>query len=390
VLALACWLLLKLLRALTAWYGPRLPVALRHGCANLYRPGSSAMTVLVALGIGVMFTLSVFLLQRALLADLERGTPPGEANVFLIDVPAAQEAAVLALLQRAPGIESAPELLHTAPVQLQHERRTFDLSSFASPPGAISVISGRWWSADSGVPAVAVSAALAEARHLSLGDKLDWTSAGAEYSAPITAIYRAAPQRLLARVALIVPPGPLAAGAVRINGGVRASPAAIPGLERALYTHFPTVTVVNLADVIERVQAVVDEIALVVHFLTFFALLAGAIILASSVAGTRFRRMREIAVLKTFGATRGRIIRILSTEFLLLGLVAGAAGAGLALGFTRLLTRRLLPVPFSFSSAWGPALFAVLISALLAVGAGWLASARIVGLKPLDVLRADR
>jgi putative ABC transport system permease protein len=390
VLALACWLLLKLLRALTAWRGPRLPVALRHGCANLYRPGSSALTVLVALGIGVMFTLSVFLLQRALLADLERGTPPGEANVFLIDVPAPQEAAVLTLLQRAPGIESAPELLHTSPVQLPYERRTFDLSSFASPPSAISVIAGRWWSADSGTLAVAVSESLADARHLSLGDKLDWTSAGAQFSAPVTAIFRAAPQRLLARVALIVPPGPLAAGAVRINGGVRAAPAAIPALERALYQHFPTVTVVNLADVIERVQAVVNEIALVVHFLTFFALLAGAIILASSVAGTRFRRMREIAVLKTFGATRGRIIRILSTEFLLLGFVAGGAGAGLALAFTRLLTHRLLPVPFSFSSAWGPALIAVLISALLAVGAGWLASVRIVGLKPLDVLRADR
>jgi hypothetical protein len=47
-------------------------------------------------------------------------------------------------------------------------------------------------------------------------------------------------------------------------------------------------------------------------------------------------------------------------------------------------------VPFAFASAWGPGLAAVGVSAALAVGAGWLASTRILGLKPLDVLRADR
>ena len=37
---------------------------------------------------------------------------------------------------------------------------------------------------------------------------------------------------------------------------------------------------------------------LVVRFLAGFAILAGIIILASSVAGTRYRRVREVAILK--------------------------------------------------------------------------------------------
>ena len=44
---------------------------------------------------------------------------------------------------------------------------------------------------------------------------------------------------------------------------------------------------------------------------------------ASSVAGTRFRRMREVVTLKTLGATRRRIAWIFSVEFLALGTVAG-------------------------------------------------------------------
>ena len=39
---------------------------LRHGVANLYRPGTHMVAILVALGIGVMFTLSIHLLQLSL------------------------------------------------------------------------------------------------------------------------------------------------------------------------------------------------------------------------------------------------------------------------------------------------------------------------------------
>ena len=48
---------------------------------------------------------------------------------------------------------------------------------------------------------------------------------------------------------------------------------------------------------------------------------------ASSVAGTRFRGMKEVVTLKTLGATRARIASILRVEFLALGAVAGVMGS---------------------------------------------------------------
>ena len=79
------------------------------------------------------------------------------------------------------------------------------------------------------------------------------------------------------------------------------------GLQRVLYRQFPTVTVINVADVMQIVEDVVGRIALVIRFISVFTILAGAVIVASSVAGTRFRRMREVVILKTLGATRRRI-----------------------------------------------------------------------------------
>jgi putative ABC transport system permease protein len=170
-------------------------------------------------------------------------------------------------------------------------------------------------------------------------------------------------------------------------GGVRVSPRAVPALQRATYEKFPTVTVVNVADVLEIVQQVVDQIALVVRFISMFAILAGIVILASSVAGTRFRRIREVVILKTLGATRWRVSKIFSVEFLVLGAVAGIMGSILANGFASLLLKRMLQAEPSFQIV--PSLICILITALIANAAGWMASFRILGQKPLQVLREE-
>src|SRR5207237_7488522 len=125
-------------------------------------------------------------------------------------------------------------------------------------------------------------------------------------------------------------------------------PANVPALQRISYESFPTVTVINVADVFDILQQVVDQIAKVIRFLSAFAVLAGAIILASAVAGTRLRRVREVVILKTLGATRRRVAGIFSTEFLVLGTVAGIMGSLLATAFSAVVLKRLLQVQFQF------------------------------------------
>jgi len=104
--------------------------------------------------------------------------------------------------------------------------------------------------------------------------------------------------------------------------GARMPAAQVPLFQKRAYELFPTVTVINVADVLTIVQEVVDQVALVVRFISAFAILAGAIILASTVAGTRLRRIREAAVLKTLGAAGGAWWHLLR-RVLVLGTVAG-------------------------------------------------------------------
>ena len=157
-------------------------------------------------------------------------------------------------------------------------------------------------------------------------------------------------------------------------------------MERAFFSAYPTITVINVADVLERIESVVDQITFVIRLLAGFSILAGLTILASSIASTRFRRMQEAVVLKTLGATRMRIVRTFSVEFSVLGLLAGAVGVVFANVLTRVLLHRLDIV---FHIEWAATIVALVGTAVLATATGWIASFRILGLRPLEVLREE-
>ena len=49
----------------------------------------------------------------------------------------------------------------------------------------------------------------------------------------------------------------------------------VAAMERALFAAYPTVTVINIADVLSRIESVVDQITFVVRFLAGFSILRG-------------------------------------------------------------------------------------------------------------------
>jgi putative ABC transport system permease protein len=398
--AVAAGLLIGL-RQLVRTAGSRLPATFRHGLANLYRPGNQARSVLVALGIGVMFTLSTYLLQRTVLREVVSEGPGREGNLFLLDI--RNSAAVSQLLDKEPGVTSKLELVgyivakllarNGVPadqLNLSLERRdrlgAVRITTAEALPDSLNLTEGHWWSTGSREPQLAVSEEEGRNFHLRLGDHLAFQVAGHTVNAPLVAVFRRQ-ARAPVRYELVFPQHALANYPVVYYGAVHADPAKIPEIEEAIFERFPTVTVMNLADVLQRIQEAVDEVALIVRFLALFAIASGVIILCSSVAGTRYRRIREVAVLKTLGGTRRRITGIFSIEFSILGAISGAVGGLLANLFTRILAARFIDTSFDFD--WAALAATILATILLANAAGWLVSARTLTQRPLEVLRGE-
>jgi putative ABC transport system permease protein len=405
--AVTLWLLRQFLRRT----GLHLPSTLRHGLANLYRPGNPSAALLAALGLGVMQIAAVYMVQRSIVNEMHVATAQNLPNIFLIDMSTDEVTGVRALLAQQPTVKGTPEIVPvvssrliavnrvpTAQLKLQHVGRggqSLNLTwppTPSSPPPGDKVVQGKWWTtqeaADSANhPLVAVERDRASRLKIHPGSTITLSAQDDQFTATVVAVYETDSRHTFSRAEFILPQPVLAGLPVVWYGGVHCDPGATATLRRVLYEHFPTVTVIDVAATLEVIRQVLLQVTYVIQFLAAFSIFAGIVILASAIAGTRYRRVREVVVLKTLGATRPRIATIFSIEFAVLGLIAGAVG----LVFANLLARTLLLHTLHFDYHFQPWLNLGLWIAVaaLTVVAGWLASHRVLGQKPLEVLREE-
>ncbi|HEY4009240.1 MAG TPA: FtsX-like permease family protein, partial [Acidobacteriaceae bacterium] len=331
---------------------------------------------------------------------------------FLIDISSDEVAGVRALLSSQHGVQGEPEIapvvsagfsaINGTPVAQLHLRRmperalrsvqlTWPPSSDAPPPGD-KIVAGKWWTAQQSAdaaahPVIAIERHQAERLNVHVGDRVTFTPQDEPITATVSALYEADSQHAFSRAEFIVPEPVLRGLPVTWYGGLHCDPAATGQLRRILYQHYPTITVIDVAATVETVRQVLLQISYVIQFLAGFSTFAGIVILASAIAGTRYRRIREVVVLKTLGATRPRIATIFSIEFAVLGLIAGVIGLVFANALARVLLLRVFRFDYHLNLVWNFA--ALLLTAALTVAAGWLASHRVLGQKPLEVLREE-
>lgn len=402
LLALA-FVTLRILRLVLNRVRLHLPSSLRHGLANLYRPGNQSTAVLAALGTGVMLILSVYLMQASIIREVRETASPTLPNIFLIDITTEESAGVRDFFAHQHGMTAPLDLMPFVRGQFvslngktldqlkdQHLPRRMlenaELTWADAPLTGDKVVQGKWWT-DPNASQIAILEGFAQRLHLSVGSSVEiQTPNRGTHKLSVAAIFKSDGQHLGARAEFIMPPGQLKDEVATWYGGAHVVPAQIPTMERALFAAYPTITVINLSDVLLRIETVVDQITFVIRFLAGFSIFAGLTILASSIASTRFRRMREAVVLKTLGASRLRIIRTFSVEFSLLGVLAGMVGVIFANLLTRVLLHRM-KIPYHVE--WSATATALVGTAILATATGWIASYRILGLRPLEVLREE-
>lgn len=402
-LLLAASGMLAAVRWILARSRARFSPTVRQGLANLYRPGNQSAAVLTALGVGVMLIMTVYSVQRAIVEDLNTADFSKTPNVYLVDVSAEELPGVTKLIAAQPqvrgGLETIPIIVarisaidgvSTEQLRLEHYPRRMlrstSLTWAAGLPPGLRLLAGSWWRPETAAPQLAVSEPAAQLLHLKLGSHVNFNVGGRNILGVVAAIYRSDGNHVYARSQFIFPSHVLADQPAVWYGAFHADPAHVGEVERTLFAAYPTVTVINVADVMEVIRKVVEQIATIIRFLAGFAMLAGGIILASSVTATRFQRVREVAILKSLGALRRQIISMLTIEFLMLGGIAGASGVVFSLALSDALLRRL---DVSFHPGWVGAAVAVAATAVLASVVGWLASLRILQQRPFEVLREE-
>lgn len=152
---------------------------------------------------------------------------------------------------------------------------------------------------------------------------------------------------------------------------------------------FSTITPAQLRDQINQLLGVVD---IVVISIAAISLLVGVLGIMNSLYTSVLQRTKEIGTMKAVGATNFQILFMFVLESSILGFAGGLLGviSGYILAFLFVIPINLFGIfKFVLLPNWPLFGFAIILSVLLGVVAGFLPALRAARLKPVDALRYE-
>jgi putative ABC transport system permease protein len=403
----------------------RWPYLTRQGLANLHRPGNQTVTVVVALGFGAFLLTTLFTAQANLLREFRIDSDGTRANFVLFDVQTDQRAIVDAAIA-AEGLEPVPytpivpmrlSAVDGQPVgsvlaaggrfvpdslagedrgSLWAFRREYRSTYRGSLGPSERVTLGRWFGPErrgTGRSAadpveISVEEGLAGELVVGVGDTLVWNIQGVELHSVITSLREVNWARFEPNFFVIFAPGALEDAPQSWVTLTRVTdPAARGRIQRVLAEQSPNVTSVDLGEIQRALESVISRVVMAIRFMALFSLATGGVVLIGAIATSRWQRVREGTLLRTLGATRGQVLRILSVEYAALGVAAAVVAASLAGVAGWALARWVFETSFVLPLVPMLGLAAGLVTLTTVVGL-W-SSLEVLERPPLEVLRAE-
>jgi putative ABC transport system permease protein len=393
-------------------------LSLRQALSNVARPGSQAVGIMVAIGIGVMVIATVSLVEQSLLRQVGDSRPSDAPTFFFIDIqPDQADGFVQTVEQLLPG--KKPELTPLVRSRLhaingeairadaeseQEEKRETDkeerrknwyatreyvLTFLDEIPKDNTIVKGEWWKRGEALAKPQLSVEEEAAKHLGLdvGSTVEFDIQGAIVSAEVRSIRKVEWGNFSTNFYMILSPGSLDGAPITYVATLLVSSKDEVPIQQAVVASFPNVSAIHIGDVLTNFARVLDRLSLAIRAVALFCLLAGGLVMAAALAATRYRRLYESVILKALGATRGVIARSFAAEYALLGGVAGLIGVWLG----SLLSWLVLTYFFELTWSLRPSILisGVALTVLLTLVVGFLSTYRLLGQRPLAVLRHE-
>ena len=385
------------------------PYVVRQGVANLYRPGNQTRSVVLSLGFGAFLVTTLYLVQNNLLAQFRRMELEARGNLVFFDVQDDQISGVDSLvaasgttvIERVPLINMRVAAINGRPVATLLNDSAYRGESWAlrreyrstyrdRATASETILTGKWFDAEpraaGAPPRVSLEREVAAALRVKVGDMVTWNVQGTDIPTLVSSIREVNWQRFEPNFFAVFEPVALErAPKMFVLLTQTTNDSAVSRLQGEIVRRYPNVASIDLSVVRRTVSEIARRGTLAVRFLTLFSLAMAVPVLFSAVSATRRDRVREGVLLKTLGATRRQISRILFSEYALLGILGSLTGMILSYGGAWLLMRFVFERPFVPAPGAAAAIAGLLL--LLTVAIGLLAGRDVFRETPMAALR---
>ncbi|MEM6441204.1 MAG: FtsX-like permease family protein [Pseudomonadota bacterium] len=404
LLRAAAWGLSRLSRRLARAKTLRGRSSLRLALGAVGGPTGETPGVVLSLGLGLAVLAAIGQIDWNLRDIITRELPDRAPAYFFVDVQNDQLPGFLDSAEAFEGVEqvnTAPMLrgvitrLNDVPAReaeidegaswvLRGDR---GVSYAAAIPSNARLTEGDWWPEDYAGPPL-VSFAEEEGRQLglSIGSTVTVNILGRDVTATVANFRIVDFSDMGINFLMVMNPGVFAGAPHTHIATVYSTEDAEGPLLRDLAGAYPNISAVRVRDAAQQLSEGLEDLAAATRWGASATLITGLVVLIGAAAAGERRRVYEAAILKTVGASRGRILK----SFALRSALLGASAAGVAIAAGALAGWYVMTGVMQASYVFEP------VSALIIVGggaaasllAGLLFALRPLAARPARVLRA--
>lgn len=304
--------------------------------------------MVVVFGVGLFSLLLLTTLRSDLINRWQSSLPSDAPNHFLINIQPNEVESMQTLLAtqnvnppiypmvRGRLVEVNQKAISPddeAFVENQRAQRTlsreFNLSASPDMPEGNLIQAGKWFEKGE-EKGFSIEEGIAKNLGVSMGDSLTFDIAGQRITETITSVRT------------------VQWDSMKPNFFVLAAPSAFDEFPKTFITsmhlsednsdilndllkQFPSVTDIDISEIIIQVRELINKAAFAVQAIFLFTLVAGVVVLFSALQSQKALRRKEIAILKSLGASHSYLRRNLLMEFAMIGALAGFLAGILAL-----------------------------------------------------------
>ena len=331
LLALIASLLLRLGRRVQG------PHALRLAISHLSRERGSGLFQLAGFALALMLFGLLWAARVDLLGEFSARLPADAPNRFLVNVAEGEREGILADLRQAGAVTSdfypmvrgrlvsiASEAVRdTDEDGREGVNRELNFTTTATLPPDNTLTAGRWLD---GPGQVSVDKDLAKRLDIALGDTLGFTIEGRSFKAQVTSLRAIKWDNMRPNFYMIfssdvlVPFSQTWLGSYRLPEQGRVA-------EVELIRRHPTVSLIDVDDLIVRLTAVSDQVSRALGLMLGLVTVAALLVLLTQTQASMAHRRRELLLMRTLGAGSELLRKMLRWELVASGLLAGLCAA---------------------------------------------------------------
>ncbi|HBI14859.1 MAG TPA: hypothetical protein DDY20_05005 [Desulfobulbaceae bacterium] len=382
-------------------------LAMRQAGRGLFRPNNATRAITITLSASLSVIFAIFLIDHNLRATFVESYPPDLPNAYFLDIQQEQQADFAAILDQEaeyyPIVKARLLSVNDKAIDQEQERerrrgdnlaREFNLTYRHVLLADEQMVEGRALFAGPGQPEpgpgevpVSVLDTVADIGKIRMGDLLVFDVQGIPLPARVTSLRTRTDSRIRPFFYFVFPEATLKDAPQTIFAAARVERTRLAGVQNALTDRLPSISVIDIGNTVEVLARIMSRMSAIVQFFTSFSIIAGLLIIISSILATRLARTREAVYFKVLGAKGSFVLRVFAWENLLLGLTCALLAGLLAHAGSWLVCRRIFDI--AYRPLPGPTLVMVAATLLLVIGVGLTASLSILHQKPIRFLRDE-